>query len=518
MNRKQRRSQAKQGGADVAKQKAELIQQALDAAAELVKYDKLDDAERVYKGVLEHSPANIGAMFNLGIVSHRKLDYENAEYWFNRALAINPKEAETMCALGVLKLDQGDVEAATKLAEEAVAAKPTPEMYARRGGLMRELGRIDEAHENLEKAIEMKPDFVGAYYDMAISRTFAEDDPEFQAMLKLARDDTLDVNEKTQINFAIGRSYARMKDFGKAFEFYAKGNELKRGTIEYDPNFLSDMVDTTIELFTPELMEKFADVGNMSEKPIFIIGMPRSGTTLVEQIISAHPDVHGGGEMVHLMNTVPPAPNPDLPAYFRHDKATVCPALVDMFTPEFLKGIGDRYVAILDKIAPDAKYVTDKMPFNSLWAGLIRLAMPNAKIIHCTRDPMSIGLSIYLHLFTNPIPWAYDLEDIGYSCNSHKKLMDHWHALFPNDIYEANYETIVADQENESRKLLEFCGIPWDDRCLEFYKAERAVTTASVYQVRQPIYRDSLKKWEKYGDNLAPMKAVIDSGKCKPDA
>ena len=156
------------------------------------------------------------------------------------------------------------------------------------------------------------------------------------------------------------------------------------------------------------------------------------------------------------------------------------------------------------------------MPFNSLWAGMIRLAMPNAKIIYCSRDPMSIGLSVYRHLFTSQIPWAYDLEDIGYSLNSHKKLMNHWLNLFPAHIYEANYETIVADQETQSRKLLEFCELEWDDRCLEFYKSERAVSTASVYPVRQPIYKDSLKSWEKYGDALKPMQAVVESGKCKP--
>lgn len=511
MNRKDRRAQKNAPVGNQEQQKAALIQQALDAAAELTTYEKLDEAYAVYKGILDHAPHNTTAMFNLGIISHRKSLYNEAEDWFNRVLVIAPNDAEATTALGVVKLDQGDIEGALALSEKAVAQNPTAEAYARKGGLLRELGKMDEAMVEVRKSIEANPEYIGAYYDLSVSKKFTSDDPDLKKMVSLSKKaEKFPLERQIQLQFALGKAYTDAKEYENAFTHYNKGNTLKRGTLNYTPDFMENYLKEIAELFTPALMDTYKGKGHNSDKPIFIIGMPRSGTTLVEQIISSHPDVFGAGELHAFRDSVPVIPNPALPEFFKQTEASCHQDLIDTLSEDVLHDIGEKYLSYINMKAPDHKHVTDKMPFNFLWAGMIRLTFPNAKIVHCTRNPMDTGLSIYRQLFTQLTPWAYDLGEIGRIYNSYKHLTDHWHDLFPNDIYAANYESIVSNQEEETRKLLEFCELDWHDDCLEFYKAKRQVKTASVYQVRQPIYKDSVKGWRRFEEQLQPLADIVD--------
>jgi len=521
MNRKERRLAQKNKSKSKAPtslnaeelQKAQLIQKALDAATELVQYEKLTEAQIVFQSILEHAPTNTTAMFNLGIIAHRQLNYKQAEEWFKKVLQINPNDSEINSALGVVYLDQGNIEKALELSEKALSQHPTAEAYARKAGLLRELGDMDGALDNIHKAIELKPDYVGAFYDLSIIKKFSKEDPDLKKMVSLdKKSKKLPLERQMQLKFALGKALLDAKEDQDGFQSYKEGNDIKRKTLQYDKNFMTHYFQDIQKLFTQELMDKFKDVGNSSKKPIFIIGMPRSGTTLIEQIISSHPDVYGAGELEEFTKSVPFIDNPDLPEYIRRDRATCHQGLIDKFTPDFLQGIGQNYIKRIDTIAPDNVHITDKMPFNFAWAGLIRLALPHAKIVHCTRNPMDTGLSIYRQLFSQATPWAYNLEEIGHTYNDYKKLTDYWHNLFPDDIYEANYETIIENQEEETRKLIKFCGLSWDDTCLEFYKSKRQVKTASVYQVRQPIYKASVKGWKRFEKQLEPLYKIV-----KPD-
>lgn len=510
MNRKDRRSQGNAPAGSPEQQKAALIQQALDAATELVKYEKLDEASAIYRGILEHAPHNTTAMFNLGIIAHRRSQYDDAEKLFNQILAMKPDDAEAISALGVIKLDQGDIEGALALSEKAVSKNPTAEAYARKGGLLRELGKMDDAIVEIQKAISLNPEYIGAYYDLSISKKFTSDDPDLLKMAKLAKKaDKYPLERQTQLHFALGKAYVDAQELEKAFDHYNSGNKLKRETLNYTADFMQAYLQEIADLFTPEFMETHKDIGHSSDKPIFIIGMPRSGTTLVEQIIASHPDVHGAGELHAFRNAVPVVPNPALPELFTQTEASCHKGLLDLLSKDVAHEIAEEYLADINKLSPNQKHVTDKMPFNFLWAGLIRLVFPNAKIVHCTRNPMDTGLSIYRQLFTQLTPWAYDLKEIGQVYNGYKHLTDHWHNLFPNHIYNANYESIVSNQEEETRKLLAFCELEWHDDCLEFYKAKRQVKTASVYQVRQPIYKDSVKGWRRFETQLQPLADVV---------
>lgn len=513
MNRKDRRSKGKtQAQLSPAQQKDALIQQALDAAAELVQYERLDEAVSVYTGILGHAPHNTTAMFNLGIIAHRKNNYQSAEKWFRDILSLNPNDQEAISALGVVKLDQGDTEGALALSEQAIATNPTAEAHARRGSLLRELGQMPEAVAEIQTAISLNPEYIGAYYDLSISKKFTADDSDLKNMANLAkRANKFPVERQTQLHFALGKAYTDAKIFDKAFDHYNKGNALKRKTIVYQPDFMEKYMHTIIDMFTPELMDRYKDMGHSTQKPIFIVGMPRSGTTLVEQILASHPDVHGAGELDAFRDAVPLIPNPDLPDSINRTEPTCHKDLIAAFSSEMFQDIAEEYLAFINQRAPNSPRVTDKMPFNFLWAGLIRLVFPNAKIVHCTRDPMDNGLSVYRQLFTQPIPWAYDLTEIGRVYNGYRALTQHWHNLFPDNIYEINYETLVRDQENQTRGLLKFCALDWHDACLEFYKAGRQVKTASVYQVRQPIYKDSVKGWQRFETQLQALADTLTS-------
>lgn len=266
-------------------------------------------------------------------------------------------------------------------------------------------------------------------------------------------------------------------------------------------------VDRVISLFDESVVEKLK--GSVAEedtkRPIFIIGMPRSGSTLVDQILLSHPMVGSIGESPILARCIP---------IFEEENSkgvsagtpVVNQAFIENLDADLLKQIGQDYLSKTAEYEADRPYLADKMLFNFLWVGLLRLALPGAKIIYCTRDPVDIGLSIWQNLFAKTgMLWAYDQNQIGRFYLAHRKIMAHWEKLFPGDIYEANYERIVNNQEEESRKLIEYCGLPWDDQCLRFFETERRVKTASAEQVRRPIYKDSMKKWKKYEPYLGEL-------------
>jgi hypothetical protein len=282
----------------------------------------------------------------------------------------------------------------------------------------------------------------------------------------------------------------------QAFQHFAIGNRMKRSTFPYDANATSAWMSRIAETFTAPVMKRLGGAGVASSMPIFVLGMPRSGTTLIEQIIASHPAVQGAGELPFLQTLVN-----GLPDY---------PAGVPSLSKADMTALGQAY---LDKLAPLAHgkpHVIDKMPANFLHAGMIALMLPGAKIVHCRRDPVDTCLSCYTKMFSAEQLFAYDLIELGQFHRDYQTLMAHWRKVLPADRFiEVDYEAVVADVEGEARRLIEFIGLPWDEACVRFYQNQRVVKTASLNQVRQPIYTSSMGRWKPYAAHLKPLLDVL---------
>jgi hypothetical protein len=334
--------------------------------------------------------------------------------------------------------------------------------------------------------------------------TFAAGDRHLAKMEELAaKADGLSKTDRMQLDFALGKAYADLKDHKRSFRHFLAGNAGKRAQIEYDEKATLTLFDDIERTFTPELIKAKSGGGDPSTEPIFVLGMPRSGTTLVEQILASHPSVHGAGELATLNDVVLTVHGPD-------GKTIPYPHFVEALDASALQKIGARYLAQVRELAPARERITDKMPSNFFFVGLIHLALPNARIIHTIRDPIDTCISCFSKLFSAEQNHTYDLAELGRYYRRYDRLMAHWrNALPPGRILDVRYEDVVADLEGEARCILEHCGLPWNERCLAFHKTERPVRTASATQVRKPIYKNSVGRWRVYEEFLTPLVAEL---------
>ncbi|HTN93507.1 MAG TPA: sulfotransferase, partial [Gallionella sp.] len=309
----------------------------------------------------------------------------------------------------------------------------------------------------------------------------------------------LSENRRMSLHFALGKCYDDTGDYAKAFPHFMAGCKMKRAKLAYDPANAERQFAGLMEIFDRAALERLRGAGDPSALPVFVLGMPRSGTTLTEQIIASHPDVHGAGELHDLlriaerniagMTTAIPFPD-NLRALDR----------------QTLAAWGAEYAAGLKQRAPEAERITDKMPANYFAVGLIHLMLPNAKIIHVNRNPVDTCLSCYTRLFNRKQEHTYDLAELGRYYVQYARLMQHWRNVLPAGAFlDVKYEDIVADQEAQARKLIAYCGLEWNEACLDFHNTKRSIRTASVTQVRQPIYTSSVERWRHYEEFLGPL-------------
>jgi hypothetical protein len=299
-----------------------------------------------------------------------------------------------------------------------------------------------------------------------------------------------------RVHFSLGKAYLDIGEPARAFHHLDTGNRFKRASITYDSARTAAWLKSIAEVFTPELIGQFAGVGAPADLPVFVLGMPRSGTTLIEQILSSHPQVTGAGELSALRQTVA--------------VAGTYPDLMNTFTRDDARRLGETYLARTRALAGNSARLIDKMPVNFLYAGLIPLILPGARIVHCRRDPVDTCLSCYSKLFTGEQAFAYNQTELGEFYRSYESLMAHWRAVLPADRFiEVDYEDVVDDFGTEARRLVAFADLPWDDACLNFHENRRVVRTARVNQVRQPIYRTSKGRWRQYAEHLGPLLASL---------
>ncbi|MGH6933161.1 MAG: sulfotransferase, partial [Dongiaceae bacterium] len=366
------------------------------------------------------------------------------------------------------------------------------------GGALSQLGRGEEAAFAYRAAIGLKPDLAEAYSNIGLISTWREGDPAAKALLALGeRAGSLPVASRIHLNYALGKYYDDTGDAGQAFAHWQEGARLKRGALHYDAAQNERAVAAIAAGFPPGEWATSRDHGDPSELPIFILGMPRSGTTLVEQILASHPRVHGAGE-IGLLRTVLEGlqirPDPLLSDTIRSGP----------FADE-LRRRGADYVARLKALDPEARRITDKRPNNFTLVGAIHLVLPRAAIVFCRRDLRDVCLSCYQTLFMYGHAWSYDLTELGRHAAAFARLMEHWRQVLPGRILELDYEALVAEPEAQARRLVAHCGLDWDERCSDFHRTKRAVRTASIGQVRQPIHRRSVGRWRRFERDLAPL-------------
>jgi Flp pilus assembly protein TadD len=502
---------------------------------------RLGEAVACYQRAIAASPNFAGARNNLGNALVTLWRFDEAVAQFLKAIAAAPDFAEAhsnlATALAALDLYEGAaahyrqavaikpdfIAAHTNLGhtlvalnrpEEAVAAcrraiELTPQSgdgYFALGHALRMLGRLAEARQVLEQGLELAPARADLHRALADVKQFTPGDPQLAAMEKLAREQTsLPPPQRVELHFALAKAYADIDQPGRAFEQLISGNGLKRRGVTYDEAVTREGFRRIEAAFTPELLRQRQGMGDPSALPIFVFGMPRSGTTLVEQIIASHPRAFGADERMDFSRAVRRlvAPN-GMPAF---------PDMIQSVTAPQLRALGAAYLAGMRATAPAAERITDKWPGNFIFAALIHLALPNAKLIHVRRDPIDTCLSCFARLFAGPyLSYTYDLGELGRYYRGYEKLMAHWRRVLPEEVMlEVKYEELIADFAPQARRIIAHCGLEWDERCLAFHATQRPVRSASAAQVRQPLYHSAVGRWRPYAAMLGPLLEALGS-------
>lgn len=461
---------------------------------------QLDEAILTHRKAVELNPEYVEAFTNLGNELQDKGSLEEAIACYRRAIAFQPDYAEAYNNLGNALGELGRVEEAMLCHRKTIELKPdNAAAYNNLGNELQEQGRLDEAWQSYETAVRLEPRR-GVFYHMLVSTgRVGADSPYFERMKALAADiDTLPADEQIYLHFALGNVYGASGQPALSFRHQLAGNRLKRSGIPYDEPGTMAALSHLRGIFTREMLAEGRQFGIQSRLPVFVVGMPRSGTTLVEQILASHPQIHGAGELMDLPIVLGSQTSGDGVTNFDD-------ALAAMRTG----GLGALGTAYLDKLracSPAATRIVDKLPDNFMRIGFLHMAMPQARIIHVRRDPIDTCLSCYSKLFVGMLPYAYDLGELGRYYRAYETLMAHWREVLPAGIMlEVRYEDLVADLDGQARRILAHCDVPWDDLCLSFHKTQRSVKTASVIQVRKPLYGSSVGRWHVYADLARPL-------------
>lgn len=443
------------------------------------------------------APASAEAHGNLGVAWVELGELAAAEPHLRRAVALAPASADVHLGLGRLLQERRRPQEALACFDRALELRPDfAEALASRAGVLQVLGRFAEAGAAAERAFALQPRNGRIGYGLAQARRLAAGDERIARLEELWRHLPQDAPDRIPLCFALGKVYDETGRRDEAFSAWLEGNRLKRGRVRFDLAELCAFAGRLRSTFGPAEMPPAA-TGDPSDLPILIVGMPRSGTTLVEQILASHPQVHGAGELEALAEVAVSLPG----GYPQGVAALAAPAL---------RRAGDAYVSRLRALAPRAGRVCDKAPQNFFHLGLLARILPRARVIHCTRHPLDVCLSCFSILFFRDAqPFTYDLAELGGYYLLYDELMRHWRSVLPQSMHEVRYEDLVADQEAVSRRLLEFCGLPWDEGCLEFHRTERPVQTASRLQVRQPLYASAVGRWRRYEGQLAPLRQIL---------
>lgn len=488
-----------------------------------------------YRQAIALNPAYAEAHYNLAKALRAMALIDEPLAHFREAVRLRPGMIKAHGELGLLLTDIGSFDLAVATYQEAFRHHPdNPDLYYQYGMLLMSMGRNQEALNSFRRVLELRPGSARAYAGMAkvcerlgdfeggydLLRPFLEKgetdtdvvltfvvlaghlgrQSEARDLLERSLNGRMSVEIRKAMHFALGKLYDEAKDYDQAFSHYRSANDLVKEKFDLKKN--ERMFAELKSVFNAENNSRRPCATNKSRLPVFIVGMPRSGTSLVEQILASHPDVHGAGELIdmdQLIAKLPASLGGKLPY----------PACVDAMKSEQADQIAERHLAKLAQLSPESSRVTDKMPHNFMALGLIDILFPGARVIHCLRDPVDTCLSIYSLPFSAVHSYAADLARLGAYYLQYQSLMAHWKKVLRIPILEVQYEEIVANQEEMSRKMIAFCGLEWNENCLHFYESKRVVTTPSYDQVRRPIYKKSVARWKNYESHLGQLIAAL---------
>jgi len=431
----------------------------------LINIKNTDLAIANFKKAIIYKENYAAAYNNIALLLVEKLSLDEAIYFYNQAIKYNPNIHYFYTNLAQVYLAKGD---------------------------------FDKVKNFINKALDLDPSDGESHRILSVITDYKTDQIHFSKMKNIFETKNLNDNSKMHLSFALAKAYEEKKDFKSASLSLILANQIRRSSFNFDIISEISQFELLQKNFDKDFFIKHKLSGFNSKKPIFIVGMPRSGTSLVEQIISSHPDVFGGGELSYLANNINKHFNYTDPLVFfelvRNEKGS-----------NFYK-IGQDYTELVNKFSENKKYVTDKMPVNFRLIGFIKIALPDAKVIHCQRIAEDTCLSIFKNFFgKNVMPWAYNQQELALYYKNYQKLMDHWNKTLPNFIYNVSYEELINNQEEESKKLIKYCGLDWHEDCLNFHRNKRSVSTASANQVRQNIYTSSINTWKNYEGYLIDL-------------
>lgn len=467
----------------------------------LSQLDRDTEAMAAFSAVLAIEPDNADAHNGIGLLLDRKQLHTEAIQHYRTVLVRQPDHVDALAGMANTLKNLGRHAEALALARKVVVMRPNFAPAASLlGSILAELGSIDEAEAEHRRSAALAPDRPETLYHLTLLTRVRRDDGTLDALeAMLPRVGSLPPREQSLILFALAKAYDDIGERDLGFDYLLKGNATKRSQTNYNEPLAVGAMKRVAQVFTAEFIATRQGLGDSSTTPVFIVGMPRSGTTLVEQTLASHAAVFGAGERLELSRAIGRMSAARL-------GATAYPEAVWTVSGEQFHQMGAEYVAALRPLAPGAARIVDKMPANFLFAGMICLMLPNARIIHTRRAPVDTCLSCFSKLFAGEQAFTYDLAELGRYYRAYEGLMAHWQNVLPPGVMlEVDYATLVDEFEREARRIVAHCGLEWDPACLEFHKTDRAVHTASMTQVRQPIYRTSVGRWRPKDALLQPL-------------
>jgi tetratricopeptide (TPR) repeat protein len=474
----------------------------------LVALGRLEEAVVHYQQALRLQPSFALAHNNLGSTFLRLEKVDEAAEHFQQAVQLQPNYAEAHFGLGLALRERQQVAAAVEAHQQVLRIQPDNAVtHNNLGEAYLELGDMQQAQVHFREAHRINPALVQPLLHLAANDLYSSAEPGIEQIKARLMDPNLSRDCASMLHFILGNLLDRAGATDDAFDHFSRGNALRRLLLQesgaaYDARAHAQRIDRLSAFFSAEFFERTRGFGLLTEVPVFIVGMPRSGSTLVEQILSQHSQVHGAGELKDVSRLVA-----ELPAKLAAmDPFPECLARLKAATAQEL---GEAHLRQLTRRGGSAARITDKMLDNFLYLGLLAVLFPRARVIHCTRDPRDVCLSCFFQFFKG-LSFTWDLDDLGRHYRGYERLMAHWRAVLPLQMLDVAYEDLVTDLESVSRRLIAFCGLPWEDRCLRYQENQRLVQTMSRVQVRQPIYTSSVGRWERYASHLAPLVHALE--------
>ena len=461
----------------------------------LVGQGKIETAIEYYNKAIKINSNFAMPYNNLGLlyVNH-KFDYKKAENFYKKSISLDPKILEAQNNLGSLYNTLNKFEEAISCYKKAILINPKiGYIHHNLANVYLAIGNFTEAKKHFKESVKLNPNYSNSHRSLSrLTKYRSDTDENFKELINTYyRINISDTENKTNLGFALGKAYEDIENFDKSFTYYIEANTIYRKKINFSLKLEKEKFQEIKNTFHQKLYEKYQNVGSKDHSVIFILGMPRSGTTLLEQILSNHPKIFGGDEQEFIPKLLQKK-------FGDHQLRLFFEGIVNFDESDF-KVIGEEYINKMRNISNNSEKSTDKLPENFLWIGFIKLILPYAKIIHCSRRPEDICLSLFKnHFRSGKIKYSYDLKEIVEYYNLYNDLMKHWYNLFPNSILNVKYENLISNTENEVKNLLRSCNLDWNDNCLNFYNNKRPIKTASDIQARNKMYKSSMNSWEKY--------------------